>query len=117
MLRLTDLSGADSSEVRSLKSGLRPSFAESKISLNSHPKDLAMLSSQLGSQRTSKMLTEGFVMNGKAGNLARRQLEGEGMKIKFNYKGSRVQTYLVSDVYIQYAKSIAEGIGESFGCR
>jgi hypothetical protein len=56
-------------------------------------------------------------MNGKAGNLANRDLTAPtARKLSFKRGGKTVATYDVAQVYEAYARGIVKGLNEAFGC-
>ncbi|MEZ4814260.1 MAG: hypothetical protein R3A80_03515 [Bdellovibrionota bacterium] len=109
----------DDRTIASLKDKVYPTVAESRILGKEHSVNLAMLSSTLGNSNTVKLLLEGFVMNGNAGDIANREItkSSRPMKLNFDRSGRSVISYDVSNVYLSYAKSIVQGISDRYGCK
>ncbi len=65
-----------------------------------------------------KALLEGWVMNGKVGNLSNRDMNvlPPREKIEFYRSGALLKSYDVSEVYKTYAKSILRGLNKYMGC-
>ena len=105
-------------EIASMKRDLQRTANKDNIRRGQHSQNLAMLRSGLGTSQTVKLLLEGFVMNGKAGNIAHREItrNSNAMKLHFSRANKHVRSYDVSNVYITYARSIAQGISDQFGC-
>jgi hypothetical protein len=112
-------SSKDDRTIASLKEKVLPTVRESRILHREHSTNLAMLSSSLGNSNTVKLLLEGFVMNGNAGDVANREItqSSKPMKLKMSRSGTQVMTYDISNVYINYAQSIAQGISDRYGCK
>jgi hypothetical protein len=107
----------DSQTVKELKAGAAPSVTLSRIIKREHSDNLAMLSPTLGNSSTRKILTEGFVMNGKAGHLANLEITGNTpKKLVFRHAGATANTYDVAELYLAYARSIVQGLNNAFGC-
>ncbi len=108
----------DPRAVSDLKSDLASTVRTDSIQTKQHSVNLAVLSPTLGSSSTRKLLIEGFVMNGKAGNLANRQLtQPSGVpKLSFKHAGKAANSYGVTDVYVAYARGIVRGINTALDC-
>jgi hypothetical protein len=110
---------SDSREIASLKNEVYPTVAENKILGQEHDVNLAMLSPSLGNSSTVKLLVEGFVMNGDAGDIANHEItkSSNPMQLIFERSGKEVIRYDVSNLYLAYAKSIVQGLSDRYGCK
>ena len=108
----------DPRAIADLKNEVAPTVQASSILTQAHTVNLAVLSPALGNSGTRKLLLEGFVMNGKAGDLANRDLNdtSNAARLSFKHHGSTTQGYGVSEVYVAYAKGIVTGINTALGC-
>ncbi len=110
----------DNFVISQLKSAVFGTYDLGKIYVQAHQKDLRMLSTGLGNPHTNKILVEGFMMTGKAGDLVQRELTNDSIPQKglsFYRGGSHlVASYDVSDLYYRYAQSIVIGLSRSYGC-
>lgn len=106
----------DDSTNKSLKTGAASSALLSNIKTSTHPVNLAVLGSSVSIQR--KALLEGWVMNGKVGNLANRDMKElpPRSKLEFYRSGSLIKSYDVTEAYKTYAKSIARGLNKYLAC-
>lgn len=104
-------SSTDDNNVYSLKNAIYNNYTASQIKKSKHSLNLAMLSASLGTPKTLKILSEGFVMNGKVGHIAQVELNSSSPKLFSVYReGVDVKEYGVSSVYDAYAKSIVAGM-------
>lgn len=107
----------DSSEIKNLKLDLQGTVQEESIKTQEHRLDLAMLSKSVGNSDTLKFLTEGFVMNGKAGNLANKDMTSlQPMFLSFKRGTRHIKSYDYARLYGAYAKSIVKSITGAYGC-
>ncbi len=106
----------DTSADKTLKSGAASSANLSAIRTNTHSVNLAMLGSSVAISR--KALLEGWVMNGRVGNLAYNDIKVNAPReqLQFYRQGSLIKSYDVSEAYKTYAKSIVRGLNKYFGC-
>jgi hypothetical protein len=106
----------DDATNKSLKNGAASSAELSKIKTATHSVNLAVLGSSVSIRR--KALLEGWVMNGKVGNLSNRDMKElpPRSKIEFYRSGSLVKSYDVTEVYKTYAKSIVRGLNKYLAC-
>lgn len=106
----------DDSTNKSLKNGAASSANLSNIKTGTHSVNLAVLGTSVSMSR--KALLEGWVMNGKVGNLANRDMKElpPRSKLEFYRGGSLVKSYDVTEVYKTYAKSIARGLNKYLAC-
>jgi hypothetical protein len=112
-----ELQDNDSDLIKKLKSGAQNSVKTNNVRTNAHSLNLAMLSSTISTPH--KILIEGFVMNGKMGHLAYADIKNNPNKKRLEFrKGSNlVASYDVADLYMAYARSIAQGIQEKYDCK
>lgn len=108
---------SDDDKVYRLKKDIYQNYEASKIRKGKHSTNLAMLSTSLGTSNTVKVLSEGFVMNGKAGHIAHLELNDSTPMLMQAYRdGDQVQEYGVSSIYDAYARSIVAGIANFSKC-
>lgn len=107
---------SDDSQNTSLKNGVKSSANLSRIKLDPHSTNLAMLGSRVTTAK--KTLLEGFVMNGKAGHLSYRDIKevAPREKLDFYRSGTKVMSYDASAVHRAYARSIVRGLNKYFAC-
>jgi|GEM_PF-1380614 len=108
----------DSEEVRRLKDAVRPTYVAERTRLD-HYDGTRMLGPLVGNAQTIRALSEGFFMDGKAGELVYRELSdpAQAKSLRFNREGREIASYAVSDLYVLYARSLVKGISNQFGCR
>lgn len=110
-------SSSDDNNIYNLKNAVYNNYTTSQIQKNKHNLNLAMLSASLGTAKTLKVLSEGFVMNGKVGHIAQVELSSSNSKMFSVYRdGVAVKDYGVSSVYDAYAKSIVAGMANLLTC-
>jgi len=107
---------SDDTTNKNLKNGAASSAQLSNIRTGTHSVNLAVLGTGVSIQR--KALLEGWVMNGKVGNLSYRDIKeiSPREKIEFYRSGTLVSSYDTSEVYKTYAKSIVRGLNKYLGC-
>jgi hypothetical protein len=107
----------DNDVVRGLKDAVRPTYAASRTMMN-HYAGSRMLGPLLGNGQTVRALAEGFFMDGRAGNLVYRELSSPNHSkyLRFERDGRQVARYIISDLYVNYARSIVRGISNEYGC-
>lgn len=109
---------SDPQLIRELKDAVRPHYHEDRTKMD-HSDVTRMLRPGLGNEQTIRALSEGFFMDGKAGNLVHREISNPSHNkyLSFYRENQVVARYIISDLYVQYARSVVRGIGERFGCR
>ncbi|HVJ64889.1 MAG TPA: hypothetical protein VM901_06510 [Bdellovibrionota bacterium] len=108
---------SDDSEVSRLKNAVFSVYQTPSIRKGKHSDNLAMLSTSLGTAKTLKVLSEGFVMNGKVGHIANIELNAASPKWLQAYRdGEEVFEYGYSTVYDAYAKSLVSGLSNLLKC-
>ena len=108
---------SDESDVFALKRSISTNYETAKIRKGKHSDNLAMLSTSLGTAKTLKVLSEGFVMNGKVGHLANLELTDSAPKLLEAYrKGSEVFEYGYYSMYDAYARSLVAGMANLLKC-
>lgn len=117
MLAALTPKSSDDRDIFNLKNAIYKNYETSKVRKTKHSTNLAMLSTSLGTAKTLKVLSEGFVMNGKAGHIAHLELNASSPRAMRVFRGStQVQEYGVSSVYDGYAKSLVLGIANQVKC-
>jgi hypothetical protein len=108
---------SDDRDIYNLKNSIYRNYETSKVRKGKHSTNLAMLSTSLGTSKTLKILSEGFVMNGKVGHIAHLELNDSSPKSLVAYRdGSEVFEYGYSSVYDAYARSLVAGVSNLLKC-
>ena len=111
-------SSNDSAVDKRLKFESRDAFALSRTKIMPLTRPLKMMSRMVGSDNTTKFLTESFFMTGKVGHLLHRELEDSSRykAVQFFRGSQKVADYQVSRLYMMYAQSVVLGINRYLGC-
>lgn len=108
---------ADENDIFNLKKSISTNYQTDKIRKGKHSDNLAMLSTSLGTAKTLKILSEGFVMNGKVGHIAHLEMSASSPKTLEAYRnGNEVFDYAYSTMYDAYARSLVAGMSNLLKC-
>lgn len=117
MLAALQPKSADANDIFNLKKSISTNYQTDKIRKGKHSDNLAMLSTSLGTDKTLKILSEGFVMNGKVGHIAHLEMNASSPKMLEAYRnGTEVFEYAYSTMYDAYARSLVAGMANLLKC-